>query len=221
MNPQTFQAELAAAERRLAAADPMLGGLIARHGPCRLAPDWTCSPYQALVRAVVYQQLHGKAAATILERMIALFPGVAFPSPDALLAASDDRLRSAGLSRQKTAALHDIARKTLDGIVPTNRLGLADAGDEELIQRLTQVRGVGRWTVEMLLIFTLGRLDVLPVDDYGVRNGYRKATGRDSLVPPRELLVRGAVWAPYRSVASWYFWREAGARAMDANPPAF
>lgn len=211
VNRHTFPAALAAAERRLAAADPLLGDLIARHGPCSLAPDWTCSPYQALVRAVVYQQLHGKAAAAILQRMIALFPGTAFPNPHDLLAVSDDCLRSAGLSRQKIAALRDIARKSLDGIVPLDRAGLADAGDEELIRRLTQVRGVGRWTVEMLLIFTLGRLDVLPVNDYGVRNGYRKATRQDSPISSRELRERGTVWAPYRSVAAWYFWRETGA----------
>ena len=209
MNAERFAAELVVAERRLAAGSALMRRLIDAHGPCTLAPEWRRSPYEALVRAVAYQQLHGKAAETILKRFIALFPECRFPTPAVVLAASEERLRSAGLSRQKIAAIRDIAQKAGEGIVPMRRAELKDSADADIVRRLIQVRGVGQWTVEMLLIFTLGRLDVLPVDDFGVRSGFDKAGRRRSPVTPAQLREIGGKWAPYRSVAAWYLWRAA------------
>src|SRR5437879_630472 len=183
-------------------------GLIRRHGPCPLAPGlW--SPYEALSRAIAHQQLNGRAAQTILARFVALFPSGRFPTPTAVLAARATTLRRAGFSRAKVRALKDIARHAVRGVVPTRR-ACRRLGDDEMIERLTQIHGVGRWTVEMLLIFTLGRLDVLPVDDFGVREGFRVAYGRRTQPPPKALRVFGERWKPYRSVAAWYLWRAAG-----------
>jgi DNA-3-methyladenine glycosylase II len=195
-----------AAVRHLSRADKTLARVIRRTGPCRLEPDLRQSPFEALVEAVAHQQLTGKAAQTILGRVKALHPRRKFPRPQDLLNTPDASLRSAGLSRAKVAAVKDIAAKTLEGVVPTARK-LAHLTDEEIIERLTVVRGVGRWTVEMLLIFKLGRPDVLPVDDYGVRKGFA-VTYRDGEMPaPRELLEFGERWRPFRSVAAWYLWR--------------
>lgn len=211
MNAAEHRRQLAAADAGLAKADPLMRRLIARHGPCGLQPHWRRGPYEALVRAVMYQQLHGNAAAAILGRFVALFPGHGFPPPDGVLGADDAALRGAGLSRQKIGYVRALAEAAEAGIVPLRRSALARLDDEAIIERLTQVRGVGRWTVEMLLIFTLGRLDVLPVDDYGVRAGYlRHARGIDT-IKPRELGVKGERWAPWRSVAAWYLWRAAEA----------
>ena len=182
-------------------------GLIRRHGPCALAPGrW--SPYEALSRAIAHQQLNGRAAQAILTRFIALFPTGRFPTPAAVLTARATRLRRAGFSRAKVRALKDIARHAVKGVVPTRRAcgALADAA---IIERLTRIHGVGRWTVEMLLIFTLGRLDVLPVDDFGVREGFRVAYGRRTRPTPTALRAYGERWKPYRSVAAWYLWRAA------------
>ncbi|MBL8536184.1 MAG: DNA-3-methyladenine glycosylase 2 family protein [Hyphomonadaceae bacterium] len=161
-------------------------------------------PYRALVRSVVYQQLSGKAAATIHGRVLALFPGKDHPDPEDLINAPDDLLRSAGLSRQKTAALKDVAQKRLDGVIPPAR-ALVRLPDAEIIERLTAARGVGRWTVEMYLIFTLGRPDVLPIDDLGVRKGAEKLYKRT--FTPKELGAYGERWAPWRSAAAWHLWR--------------
>lgn len=210
MSAKIFAAELSDAEQRLSAASAMMRRLIATHGPCTLSPNWRRSPYEALVRAVAYQQLNGKAAEAILNRFIALFPETRFPTPEGVLGASEEQLRSAGLSRQKIASIRDIALKASEGIVPRKRSEISRSSNDDIIGRLTQVRGVGPWTVEMLLIFTLGRLDVLPVDDYGVRSGFTKASRRSLPVTPGELREIGRKWAPYRSVAAWYFWREAG-----------
>ncbi len=165
-------------------------------------------PYQALVQAVIHQQLAGAAARTIHDRFVAAFPGRRFPAPDAVLAAPDTALRAVGLSRQKASYVRDIAARTLAGTIPDRRASLAKLDDEAVIALLTEARGVGRWTAEMLLMFTLGRLDVLPVDDYGVRSGYAKAA-RVAAVTPRQLRELGARWAPYRSVAAWYCWQAA------------
>ncbi len=190
----------------LCAADDKLARLIERVGPCRLQPRVEHSIFYSLLRSIIYQQLAGKAAAAILARVDGLFPGHHFVHPEDILGASDDLLRSAGLSRNKTAALRDLAARTLDGTVPT----LAQTRrmtDAELIERLVTIRGIGQWTVEMLLIFRLGRPDVLPVDDYGVRKGF-KLTFRTRELPTRkQMLRRGERWRPYRSVASWYLWR--------------
>jgi DNA-3-methyladenine glycosylase II len=189
----------------LSRADRTLGKLIRRVGPYGLKSQrW--SPFQALVRSVVYQQLNGTAAATILGRVKQLYPGVRFPTPEELLSTPDERLRSAGLSRAKTAALKDIAAKTLEGIVPTRKAAVK-LSNEEMVERLTVIRGVGPWTVEMLLIFTLGRTDVLPATDFGVRKGFALTYGREELPHPKELIEFGERWRPHRTAAAWYFWR--------------
>jgi len=194
-----------AAVEHLSKADPVLARLIRRVGPCRLARKNT-SPFQALVHSVAHQQLNGTAANTILKRVIGLYPGRKFPAPEGLLATPDRRLRGAGLSRAKVAAIKDIATKTLEGVVPASR-AFAKLSNEEIHERLTAIRGVGPWTVEMLLIFTLGRPDVLPATDYGVRKGFAATYRRKELPAPDELLEHGERWRPYRSIASWYLWR--------------
>jgi len=186
-------------------------------GPCTLDPQrlrWT--PFQALVRAVVYQQLHGRAAKAILDRFIALFGDRAFPSPEAVLAVDPRRMRRVGLSRAKVRAIKDIARKAAAGVVPTRRAA-ARLSDDELVERLTAARGVGRWTVEMFLIFTLGREDVLPVDDFGVREGYRAAYGLRKQPRPKALLAFGERWRPHRTTAAWYLWRAADRAKRPAS----
>ncbi len=209
MAQKKYAEQLAVAEKRLSKTSPLLRRLIRANGPCTLAPAWRRSPFQALTEAVIYQQLNGKAAARILQRFIDLFPETSFPSPEQLLRTGEDALRSAGLSRQKSAYLLDIAAQTIEGVVPLKRSAFERSSDDEIIARITQVKGVGRWTAEMLLIFTLGRLDVLPVDDYGVRKGFSIADGRSIPVTPGELRELGAAWAPYRSVAAWHLWRAA------------
>jgi 3-methyladenine DNA glycosylase/8-oxoguanine DNA glycosylase len=204
-----FPAHLVLAERHLAKTSATMRGLIRRHGSCGLSPKWDQRPFDALVRAVIYQQLHGKAAATILRRFVDLFPDAAFPKPEHVLAATDEELRSAGLSRQKLSYIRDLAVHALSGGIPVRRSQLARLSDAAIIERITQVKGIGRWTVEMLLIFSFGRLDILPVDDFGVRKGYTKAFRCSAPVTLNELRERGQAWAPYRSVAAWYFWREA------------
>ena len=179
--------------------------LIRKVGPCTLKPR-NRTPFESLVRSVAYQQLNGTAAATILGRMRALYPGRRFPRPQDILATADEKLRGAGLSRAKVAAIKDIATKTIEGLVPTAR-AISKMTEGEIIERLTTVRGVGPWTVEMLLIFTLGRTDVLPVTDYGVRKGFALTYGWKELPKPKELLEFGERWRPHRTTAAWYFWR--------------
>lgn len=194
------------AVRELSGRDPFLKNLIESVGPCRLLPKSRCSPYQALVESVAYQQLNGRAAETILNRFRKLFPGAAFPAPERVVEASDELLRSAGLSRSKTAAIKDIAAKTLTGVVPDRRT-IQRLDDAAIQERLLVVRGVGPWTVHMLLIFTLGRPDVLPATDYGVRQGFQRTFQRRELPQPAEILEHGERWRPYRTFASWYLWR--------------
>ncbi len=199
--------EPAAAIDHLKAADATMGQLMARVGPFAMELKSTPSIFVALSEAIVYQQLTGKAAATIFARVCALFPDAhRGPTPAQILRVSDERLRGAGLSSAKLLALRDLARRAADGTLPT--LSEVHAMDDEaVIERLSQVRGIGRWTVEMLLIFRLGRPDVLPVDDYGVRNGFALAYRRRAMPSPEALAKYGARWAPYRTVASWYLWR--------------
>lgn len=192
--------------RQLAAADPVMCRIIHQCGPCTLKPKKQRPPFQSLVQAVAHQQLNGKAANTILSRFQRLFPGRRFPRPEDLAGISDDALRGAGFSRAKVAAIRDIAAKTLAGIVPTARQ-IERLSDEEIVARLTTARGVGRWTVEMLLIFQLGRPDVLPADDFGVRTGFRIAYRRRELPGVKELLAFGERWRPHRTTAAWYLWR--------------
>ncbi|HLT46235.1 MAG TPA: hypothetical protein VK002_03330 [Rubricoccaceae bacterium] len=196
----------AEATAALADADPVLGAWIARHGPLAYEPH-AMAPFPYLLRAIVYQQLAGKAAATIHGRVVALFDGA--PTPEAVLATPDEPLRGAGLSRNKLAALRDLAARTLDGTVPADLDALHPLPDDEVVRRLTAVRGVGPWTVEMLLIFNLGRPDVLPVTDLGVRRGFSVLYGGDGLPSPAALLAHGERWRPWRSVASRYLWRAA------------
>jgi DNA-3-methyladenine glycosylase II len=201
-----------AALRHLRRSDPLLAKAIAAVGRCELEFTPTRSPFHSLMRAITYQQLSGKAAATIHGRVVALFPAEHGPHPELLLKLPDAALRGAGLSRNKLLALKDLAAKALDGTVPDMR-SLKALSDDEIIERLTQVRGVGRWTVEMLLIFTLGRPDVLPVTDLGIRKGFQRAYGMRRLPAVSTLERAGRLWSPHRSVASWYLWRVADGEA--------
>jgi DNA-3-methyladenine glycosylase II len=194
------------AHQLLRASHPRMAELIARSRRYNITPALTIRPFDALAESIAYQQLSGKAAATIFGRVRALYPKRRWLDPEQLLATPDETLRAAGLSRAKTAALKDLAAKTIDGTVPAGR-ALIRMGDDEIITRLTAVRGIGRWTVEMLLLFDLGRPDVWPVDDYGVRKGFAKTFGRRKLPTPKQLMKFGEKWRPYRSVAAWYFWR--------------
>jgi 3-methyladenine DNA glycosylase/8-oxoguanine DNA glycosylase len=197
-----FEPEEAA--RILWRSDPRLAQLIDRVGPCRLTIRQMASPFEALLEAIVYQQLTGKAAATILGRVRGALGGLL--GPEQVLDTPDEILRGAGLSGAKTAALKDLAQKTLAGALPAAE-ALDAMTDEEVIAAFTAVRGVGRWTAEMLLIFQLGRPDVLPVGDYGVLKGFAKMLGRKKLPGKEEVLRRGERWRPYRTVATWYLWR--------------
>ncbi len=187
--------------------DPALRRVIRQVGPCTLKPARR-QPYEALVRAIAHQQVHGRAAEAILGRFLACCEGPGFPPPEAVLALSPEAMRACGLSANKVLAIRDIAEKAAAGVVPT-RAAARRLDDEALIERLVPLRGVGRWTVEMLLIFTLGRPDVLPVDDFGVREGYRLATGLPEQPRPKALAEIGLAWAPYRTTAAWYLWRAA------------
>jgi len=175
-------------------------------GPFRLKPQALHSPFEALAEAIIYQQLAGKAAAAIHARVKSLSTTRRFPSPRQLLALPEERLRKAGLSRSKLLALKDLAARTQDGTVPALS-EMRQMNDEEIIQRLTVIRGIGRWTVEMLLIFRLGRPDVLPITDYGIRKGFALAFGTGDLPAPSQLAKHGERWRPYRTVAAWYLWR--------------
>jgi DNA-3-methyladenine glycosylase II len=197
-------------EDRLAATDPRMAALIARSARYNVKPNGLVRPFDALAESIAYQQLNGKAAATIWSRVRALYPRRKYLDPKLVLATPERKLRAAGLSRSKVAAIKDLAAKTIDGTVPSAR-ALASMSDEEIVERLIQVRGIGRWTVEMLLLFDLGRPDVWPVHDYGVQKGFAKTFGKRKLPTPKQLLKHGKKFAPHRSVAAWYFWR-----ALDA-----
>jgi DNA-3-methyladenine glycosylase II len=201
--------------------DKAFAALIWRVGPPRIGIQRGRSPYEALMRAIAHQQLHGRAALAILARFEALYPADSFPAPELVLASSEAELRACGFSGAKIAAMRAICAAALDGTVPTRR-GSARLSDEALIERLTSIRGVGRWTVEMLLIFTLGRPDVLPVDDFGVRDGYRVLYGLDEAPKPKALAEIGQAWSPHRSIAAWYLWRasDEGKRAKQSTSRA-
>jgi DNA-3-methyladenine glycosylase II len=193
------------AVRHLSKVDPVMRALIRRVGPCGLAVR-SHSPFETLIRAIAHQQIHGRAAEAILGRFIALFPGRRFPRPADIGTVPVRKMRRAGFSRGKIRAIKHIARKARTGFVPTRR-ACHRLSDEAIIERLTELHGVGQWTVEMLLLFTLGRPDVLPVDDFGVREGFKVAYGRRKQPTPKQLLRYGERWRPYRSVAAWYLWR--------------
>jgi DNA-3-methyladenine glycosylase II len=192
--------------RCLAAADPKLAALIDRAGPFTMRPRPAQSLFAALARSIVYQQLSGRAAETILGRVVATIGRRPFPTPRDLLEIPAERLRQAGLSAAKTASLKDLATHTLEGSIPS-MARIRSMDDEEIVESLTAVRGIGRWTVEMLLIFRLGRPDVLPTSDLGVRKGFGRWFRRGQLPEPAAIVRRAERWRPYRSVASWYLWR--------------
>jgi len=219
--------DAAAAIAALSAADPKLGKLIARAGPLTMRLAGGQSPFEALTESIIYQQLHGKAAAAIHARLLAGFAdasgGARHPDPQQLLDCPTAQLRAAGLSHNKTLALRDLAAKTLDGTVPT-LARIRRMSDDAILEHLTQVRGIGVWTVQMMLIFRLGRPDVMPSGDYGVRKGFAltfqglKPTTKvtpDLLATSAEIERRAKKWTPWRSVASWYLWR-----ACDLAKPA-
>jgi DNA-3-methyladenine glycosylase II len=206
--PRGLEYDPVLACRYLGSAEPRLRELITRAGPFTMRPTPTQSLFGALAESIVYQQLSGKAAATILGRVVALYHPKRFPGPSDVIDTPPDRLRAAGLSTNKTAALRDLAERTIDGTVPSMALARR-MDDEALVERLTAVRGIGRWTVEMLLIFRLGRSDVLPLGDLGVRKGYARTFRTRGLPTPEAMRRRGERWRPYRSVASWYLWRAA------------
>jgi DNA-3-methyladenine glycosylase II len=203
-------AELGAFRRRLARIDPILANLIRAAGKFTHVPNAEHTPFHALARAIAHQQLNGTAAESIFGRFVGLYaqsaPGAALLEAGLVLETPDEKLRAVGLSFAKIASIKDLAQKTLDGTVPPYEI-LHTLENEQIIERLTQVRGIGRWTVEMLLMFRLGRPDILPVDDFGVRNGFRLAYCLSGMPTARALSSFGARWAPFRSVAAWYLWR--------------
>lgn len=194
------------AARFLSELDPDWARHIAAIGPCRHEARPAREPYEALVRAIAYQQLHAKAGDAILERFLALYPDRSFPAPRQLLATDPESQRACGFSAAKLATVRGIAAATIDGVVPSleEALRLPDAA---LIERLTALRGVGRWTVEMFLIYSLERSDILPVDDFGVREGYARLKNLEKAPTPRQMREIGEAWSPFRTVAAWYLWR--------------
>ncbi|WP_290652477.1 DNA-3-methyladenine glycosylase [Aquisalimonas sp.] len=199
-----------AAQSELAQRDPSLAAIIQEVGPLTLRLRDTQDPFLGLLRAIVYQQLSGRAAGTIHGRVKALF-AEHHPTPQALLALPEAQLRGAGLSAAKTAAARDLAQKTVAGVVPSGP-ALESLDNDAIIERLTTIRGIGRWTVEMLLIFNLGRADILPTNDLGIRKGFMVTYNTDALPKPAALREHGQQWGPWRSVASWYLWRAAALR---------
>jgi 3-methyladenine DNA glycosylase/8-oxoguanine DNA glycosylase len=206
---QIFEFDTEDALAHLSDSSVRMARLIERIGPFLMEVRPTPSVFAALAQAVVYQQLHGKAAATIFERLCQLFPRPSGgPTAAGLMKLDDAVLRGAGLSNNKMLALRDLATKSLARQIPTITQA-AKLDNETLIEQLTVVRGIGRWTVEMLLMFRLGRPDVLPVDDFGIRKGYAVTFAKKEMPAPRDLARYGERWAPYRTVASWYLWRAA------------
>jgi DNA-3-methyladenine glycosylase II len=205
-----------AAHKHLSKRDPVLKLLIREHGLCALTPEKRRSPFQSLVQAVAHQQLNGTAANTILTRFKKLFPGRRFPRPEDLAKVTDAQIRAAGFSFAKIKSIRDIAEKTLSGVIPTSR-EIVKLTDDEIVARLTEVRGVGRWTVEMLLIFQLGRHDVLPAADFGVRTGFRHAYKKREMPTVKELLAHGEKWKPHRTTAAWFLWCAADAAKKTAK----
>ena len=190
----------------LSGVDRNMGGLINAVGAYGLVLQDRCHPYESLAQTITHQQLHAAAARSILSRFVSTFGSGAFPTPETVIATPNDALRAVGLSFSKIAALKDLAAKTVEGVVP-DRETLVSLADDEIIARLTQVRGIGRWTVEMLLMFQLARPDILPVDDFGVRFGFQVTYGLRKMPAPKALAVYGERWGPHRSAAAWYLWR--------------
>ena len=203
--PSVPSAAYVTAAAHLAGLDADWAGLIERVGPCSHRPRPEREPYEALMRAVAYQQLHVRAGDAILGRLLASNGGD-MPSPEQLLALDLEALRGCGFSSRKIETLRGIAAGAVSGIVP-DRIAAERMSDDELVRRLTDLRGIGRWTVEMMLIYTLDRLDILPADDFGIRDGYRRLKALDKVPAPRQMQQLGEIWQPYRTVAAWYLWR--------------
>uniref|UniRef100_A0A7V4XQU0 DNA-3-methyladenine glycosylase II n=1 Tax=Acidobacterium capsulatum TaxID=33075 RepID=A0A7V4XQU0_9BACT len=223
LRPVRYDTDLACHE--LAAADPKLGRLIECAGPFTLRLQSQHSPFESLLESIIYQQLHGKAAAAILKRLLEGF-GEYHPAPEHLLAAPDDQLRAAGVSQSKILALRDLAAKTLDGTVPSLER-IRRMPDDEIVARLSAVRGIGKWTAEMMLIFRLGRPDVFPVTDYGIRKGFAltferlpksKPFDASMLADMKKMARRAEKWRPWRSVATWYLWRACDLAGKSSSP---
>ncbi|WP_422864531.1 DNA-3-methyladenine glycosylase family protein [Endosaccharibacter trunci] len=207
------------ARLHLVGVDHEMAALIRRVGRCTLRVRTEREPFEALVRAIAGQQLHARAAEAMLGRMLAHFPD-GFPSPEALGALDDAAFRACGFSGSKTVAIRGVCAAAATGIVPTRRQAQR-LSDSELIARLVPLRGIGAWTVEMLLIFTLGRPDIMPIDDYGVREGYRRIKGLEAQPKPKALLAATESWRPFRSVGAWYLWRAADeAKPAGRSPTA-
>lgn len=200
--PRRLRFSAAAAYRHLRAADPAVGALIDEHGSYRPRP--AMDHYESLLRTILFQQLNGAAAATIRDRWMALYGG-RYPTPSELLATTDEAFRAAGVSRQKSGYMRDVAEHVLAGSL--DLAGMDARSDEEVVAQITAVKGLGEWSAHMFLMFQLGRPDILPVGDFGVRNGMRAVYGLPEMPTPAEAREIGARWAPYRSVASWYMWR--------------
>ena len=216
-------AAVAAATEELAGRDPVLARLVAAAGPCSLGAPRQLTHFGSLCRSITFQQLGGKAASTIFGRFVAAATGGGEPidlTPEGVLACSEEAMRAAGLSAAKTRSIRALAERTANGELPLD--DVEKVGDEELIERLSAVPGIGRWTAEMFLIFQLCRLDVWPVDDLGVRKGYATAWGLPAMPTPKELGAYGEVFRPYRSVAAWYCWRAVDTVVPDSwtSPPS-
>lgn len=214
MTPFSKAAQKAAAH--LAKIDPDLARVIKATGPVLLEPDEERTPFYALLRAIAHQQLSGRAAESIMGRFHALFPNVAHPAPEQVLAVEDLVLRGVGFSRPKIKYIKDLAARAAAGLVPSHDEVL-QLSNEQLIERLTEIKGIGQWTVEMLLIFKLGRMDVLPVDDLGIQKGFMITYRKRRLPKPEIILKYGERWRPYRTIASWYLWRAVDLAANKQN----
>ncbi len=193
-------------QRHLKSVDPILAKIIEQVGPVRIEIDPEETVFESLATSIIYQQLHGKAAAAILGRFKALFEGTPFPKPEQVLQTPEETLRGTGLSRTKILSMKDLSEKTLSGQLPS-RTQAEKLSDEELQNALTQVRGIGPWTAQMLMIFTLGRPDVLPTGDFGVRRGYAAVYKNKKMPTPKQLETAAKIWHPFRSAASWYLWQ--------------
>lgn len=216
---RAYKLALRRAEKHLAAVDRRMAAVIARHGRCALVPAWERSPYESLLRAVAHQQLHARAAEAILGRLAGHFPGKSFPEPADILSLSLEEMRACGFSLSKATTLRGIAEGALQGVIPT-RAAADVQTDEQLIAELTSLRGIGRWTVEMLLIFTLARLDVMPVDDFGVKSGLQAVYKLENFPGKADFARLTEAWQPYRSIGAWYLWREADHRKLQAKTAA-
>jgi 3-methyladenine DNA glycosylase/8-oxoguanine DNA glycosylase len=205
------------ARRHLSEVDLKLAQVITEVGPIQIELDPAETVFESLATSIVYQQLHGKAASAILTRFKTLCGDSAFPSPKKVLHHPEESLRTTGLSRNKIRALKDLAEKTLAGIVPQRELAI-QLSDDALIQALVQVHGIGPWTAHMMMIFTLGRTDVLPVGDYGVRKGFAAVYGKKTLPSPTQLEAAAEKWRPFRSAACWYLWEALKLSRFGGSP---